>query len=166
MKKDFAVYLHIWHESGMTPPPDPAALAEDLRSVVGALRRRFLEQADDGDLTASQKSVLLRLERDGPATVSALARAEAMRPQSMGAIVAALETAGFVSGAPDPSDGRQTILSLTDRFRDWVRTARAARQDWLLRTVQTRLSEAEQRQLADAVTLLKRLIDTQAKDNP
>jgi DNA-binding MarR family transcriptional regulator len=36
-----------------------------------------------------------------------------MRPQSMGSAVALLEAAGFVSGAPDPSDGRQTILSLT-----------------------------------------------------
>jgi DNA-binding MarR family transcriptional regulator len=151
----------------MTPATDPAsALAEDLRSVVGALRRRFLEQADDGDLTSAQKSVLLRLERDGPATVSALARAETMRPQSMGAIVAALEAAGFVSGAPDPADGRQTILSLTAHFRDWVGTARAARQDWLLRTLQARLSAQEQRQLADAVTLLKRLLDSQAKDHP
>src|ERR1700743_2475292 len=98
-----------------------SALAAALRIVIRAPKRRFREQYDAGDdLTAAQKSVLLRLERDGPTTGSALARAEAMRPQSMGAIIAALETAGFVAGAPDPSDGRQTIISLTDHFRDWV----------------------------------------------
>lgn len=138
-----------------------SALAADLRIVAGALSRRLREQADEGDLTSAQKSVLLRLERDGPATGSALARAEAMRPQSMGAIIAALEAAGHVAGAPDPADGRQTIISLTDHFRDWVSTARAARQDWLVRTLQARLTAQEQHQLAGAVDLLKRLADAQ-----
>lgn len=139
-----------------------SALAGELHIVISALVRRLREQqADAGDLTSAQKSVLLRLERDGPATGSALARAEAMRPQSMGAIIAALESARFVAGAPDPSDGRQTIISLTDHFRDWVSAARAARQDWLLRTLQARLTAQEQRQLADAVEILKRLLDSQ-----
>ncbi len=134
-------------------------LAAELHIVIGALGRRLREQADVGDLTSAQKSALLRLERDGPTTSSALARAEAMRPQSMGAIIAALEAAGYVSGAPDPSDGRQTIISLTDHFRQWVSAARAVRRDWLLGAVQTRLTAQERRQLADAVTLLKRLLD-------
>jgi DNA-binding MarR family transcriptional regulator len=141
----------------------PSALAAELRIVFGALSRRLREQADVGDLTSAQKSVLLRLERDGPATGSALARAEAMRPQSMGAIITALETAGYVAGAPDPSDGRQTIIALTDHFRDWVSAARAARQDWLLRALQARLTAQEQRQLADAVELIKRLLDIDLK---
>jgi DNA-binding MarR family transcriptional regulator len=148
--------------------PDPvhlesaeaSALAAELHIVAGALSRRLREQADVGDLTSAQKSVLLRLERDGPATGSALARAEAMRPQSMGAIIAALEAAGYVAGAPDPSDGRQTIISLTDQFRDWVSAARTARRDWLLAAVQARLTAQEQRQLAGAVDLLKRLLDS------
>jgi DNA-binding MarR family transcriptional regulator len=136
-----------------------SALASELRIVLGALVRRLREQADERDLTSAQKSVLLRLERDGPATGSALARAEGMRPQSMGAIIATLEAAGYVTGAPDPSDGRQTIISLTDHFRDWVSAARAARQDWLLRALQARLTAQEQHQLTDALELLKRLID-------
>jgi DNA-binding MarR family transcriptional regulator len=164
-KINFADYLHICDIAAMkSTPPDSegsgaSALAEELRIVFGALVRRLREQADVGDLTFAQKSVLLRLERDGPATGSALARAEAMRPQSMGAIIAALETAGYVEGAPDPSDGRQTIISLTNHFREWVSAARAARQDWLLRALQARLTAAEQGQLADAVELLKRLLD-------
>ncbi len=137
-----------------------SALAAELRIVIGALKRRFREQAGIGDLTSAQKAVLLRLERDGPATGSALARAEAMRPQSMGVIIAALEAGGYVACAPDPADGRQTIISLTDHFRKWASAARAAGQDWLQRTLQTRLTAEEQRQLADAVELLKRLLDS------
>lgn len=145
------------------PPPSEDirafALAGDLRTAVAALSRRLREQATSDDLTGAQKSVLRRLELDGPATGSALARAEAMRPQSMGAIVAALEAAGYVSCAPDPSDGRQTIVSLTERFKEWLGTARSTQRDWLFRAVQTQLSPAEQERLADAIGLLGRLIE-------
>lgn len=136
-----------------------SALAAELRALIGKLKRRLREQANPGDLTPSQVSVLLRLEREGPATMSNLARAEGMRPQSMSAAVAPLEAAGFVSGAPDPHDGRQTILSLTDTCREWIKKGRAARQDWLSRTIQARISPKEQEDLAVAVELLKRLVD-------
>jgi len=135
-----------------------STLAQDLRALFGKLKRRLREQANVGDLTPSQVSVLLRLEKDGPATASSLARAEGMRPQSMGPIIAALEGAGLVSGGPDPTDGRQTLLSLTDACRKWVEESRAARQDWLTRTLQARLSPEEQDKLAEAVELLKRLV--------
>lgn len=142
--------------------PDAAsasALAGDLRAVIGKLKRRLREQSNAGDLTNSQVSVLLRLEREGPTTMSNLARAEGMRPQSMGAAVAQLEAAGLVSGAPDPNDGRQTILSLTDMCREWITEGRAARQDWLFRTIRARLSPQEQKDLAATLELLKRLVD-------
>jgi DNA-binding MarR family transcriptional regulator len=141
-------------------PTRAAALAEQLRVVSGQLKRRLREQATIGDLTWSQILVLSRLERDGPATVSTLARAEGMRPQSMGANIAALEAAGFVTGTPDPDDGRQTILAITDACRDWLKAGRAARHDWLFRAIQTNLSPAEQEELGRALVLLKRLVDS------
>jgi DNA-binding MarR family transcriptional regulator len=150
---------------GMTTSPDDrqivltAALAQDIRALAGKLKRRLREQSDVGDLTPSQTAVLLRLEKDGPATTSSLARAEGMRPQSMGTVVAALEGAGLVHGAPDPSDGRQTLLSLTDACKQWIGEGRAARQDWLFRTLQARLSPQEREQLVAAIPLIRRLVD-------
>lgn len=142
-----------------TPPATPAALAGELRISVGKLIRRLREQAHTEDYTSSHKSVLLRLERDGPATVSALARAESVRPQSMRVTVAALEALKAVSGKPDPTDGRQTLIELTPGFRKKVAAVRAAKDDWLTRAVQTRLSPQEQAELAAAVKLLQRLAD-------
>jgi DNA-binding MarR family transcriptional regulator len=135
------------------------ALAGELRVLVGQLRRRLREQASFGDLTWSQTSVLSRLDREGPATVTSLARAEGMRPQSMGATVSALEAAGLVSGSPDPKDGRQTILSLTPNCQEWLKASRAAKEDWLFRAIQSKLSPEEQAELASAVELLKRLAE-------
>ena len=135
------------------------ALAGDLRVVIGQLRRRLREQASFGDLTWSQTSVLSRLEGEGSATVTSLARAEGMRPQSMGATVSALEAAGLVDGSPDPEDGRQTILSLSPACREWIKAGRAAKEDWLFRAIQSKLSPEEQGDLAKGVELLKRLAE-------
>jgi DNA-binding MarR family transcriptional regulator len=137
------------------------ALAGELRVAVSKLIRRVREQtrADTGDFTNAQKSVLLRLERDGPATVSMLARAEGVRPQSMRITVAALEAAGAVRGKPDLKDGRQTLLSLTPTFLKIVKTGRTARDDWLFRALRAQLAPREHEQLAAAVKLLSRLAD-------
>ncbi len=145
--------------TGALPRARIGAMATELRALVAQLRRRVREQADTGDLTPSQAAVLLRLEKEGPATISALSRSEGVRSQSMGATIAALEAAGLVSGESDPGDGRQTIISLTEACRRWVAEGRAARHDWLSRTIATRLGADEQRELERAIELLKRLVD-------
>jgi DNA-binding MarR family transcriptional regulator len=141
-------------------PGAAKALANDLHALSGKLKRRLREQASAGELTPSQTAVLGHLDRNGPTTVTALARMEGVRSQSMGATVAALEAAGMVKGSPDPDDGRQTILSLTPACVTLFRTGRAARTDWLLKTIQTKFTPQEQEQLAVAVKLLNRLVET------
>jgi DNA-binding MarR family transcriptional regulator len=136
-----------------------AALAAGLRIAAGKLVRRLREQAHAGDFTSAQKSVLLRLDRDGPATVSALARAESVRPQSMRVTVASLEALRAVSGTQDPGDGRQTLIDMTPVFRKTIKAGRAAKDDWLLRALQAQLSPEEQCLLAAATRLLERLAD-------
>ena len=134
-------------------------LAADLRAVFRKLKLRYREHGGGNDLTSSQIAVVLRLEKDGSSTVSGLARAEGMRPQSMSAIVAPLQESGLVVGAPDPSDGRQTLMSLTPKCLKWLQEGRAARQDWLAATISQKLSVHEQEKLQAAIELLKRLAD-------
>jgi DNA-binding MarR family transcriptional regulator len=142
------------------PRPElPAQLASEIRALMAKLRRRLREQASPGEFTPSQMSVLVRLEREGAATVSNLARAEGMRPQSMGAVIAQLEAASLLNAAPDPDDGRQTLWSLTDACAAWLRESRAVRQDWLTRTIEARLTADEQHELAAALDLLQRLAE-------
>jgi DNA-binding MarR family transcriptional regulator len=136
-----------------------SALALEMRTQIGKLKRKLRDQTGHEDITSSQASVLLRLENDGPATASKLARAEAMRPQSMSAVIAPLEAAGLVSGAHDPNDGRQTLLSLTQKCRELIHERRAAKQDWLTKTILAKLSAQEQEQLAAALEILARLVE-------
>ena len=113
------------------------------------------------DLTSSQKSVLIRLEREGPATVSTLARAESVRPQSLGATVAALETAGLVSGAPRPQR-RAANSSLPDPLPagNGSRPAGRRKRIGCIAPIQANLSSKEQTELTRAVELLQRLADS------
>jgi DNA-binding MarR family transcriptional regulator len=136
-----------------------SVVAAEIRAVSGKLKRRLREQGGRNDLTQSQVAVLLLLEKDGPATVSSLARAEGMRPQSMSAIVLPLQKAGLVRGAADPGDGRQTLMSLTQKCMKWMQEGRAARQDWLTATISQRLSLHEQEKLQAALELLVRIVE-------
>lgn len=145
--------------SASTEPDLPAQLASEIRALLSKLRRRLREQANPGEFTPSQVALLVRLEREGPGTVSSLARAEGMRPQSMGAVIAQLDAAGLLVSAPDPGDGRQTLWSLTDACAAWLREGRAKRQDWLSQTIGARLDEDEQHALAAALDLLQRLVN-------
>src|SRR5258708_38727157 len=117
-----------------------SALAVELHTLSSKLKRRLREQASAGDLTPSQISVLAHLDRNGPTTVTALARTEGVRSQSMGATIAVLEAAGLVKGSPDPDDGAMTILSLTPACRELISSGRAARQAWLLRVIHAKLT--------------------------
>ena len=145
--------------SSQSPVDRASSLALELRTLVGKLKRKLRDLTGDSDFTSSQAAVLLRLEKDGPSTASNLARAEAMRPQSMGAAIAPLEAAGLVSGVPDPDDRRQTLLSLTAKCQELLRERRAAKQDWLTKTIQAKLSDEEQEKLAEALGILARLVE-------
>ncbi len=135
------------------------ALATEIRAVYRKLKLRVREHGGGNDLSPSQTSVLLRLERNGAATVSSLARAEGMRPQSMSSIVTPLQESGLVRGTPDLSDGRQTLISLTPKCLKWLQEGRAARQDWLATIISHKLSLHEQQKLQAALALLARLVE-------
>jgi DNA-binding MarR family transcriptional regulator len=128
-----------------------------MRIMVGRLRRRLHEAYDSQELSMSQVSVLSRLEKDGPASVTELAAAERVRQQSVGAILAVLADRGLIERYPDPNDGRRTLVSLTAAGRESVDDKRAAGEEWLARTMQDRLTEAGRQQLISAIALLKRL---------
>ena len=131
--------------------------ARDLRVLVGRLRRRLREVDDVRELTASQLAVLGRLERDGAASASDLAKAERVRPQSMAATIGVLEERGLVARRPDPDDGRRQLVALTEVARHFVSGSRRARDEWLTRALRERYSDAERATIAEALALLDRL---------
>ncbi|HEV7931105.1 MAG TPA: MarR family transcriptional regulator [Actinomadura sp.] len=137
---------------------DLAAAAAELRLVVGQLNRRLRAASARHELTWSQVAAMSRLDADGPSTTVALARAEAVRPQSMGATLAVLTERGLVERAPDPADGRQVIFSLTRLGTEVLAEGRTARQAWLAQAMEAEFDPAERQTVVTAIELLKRLV--------
>jgi DNA-binding MarR family transcriptional regulator len=137
---------------------DVAAVAADLKVFYSRLRRRMQDAAAGAGLSAPQASVLARLEKDGPSSASVLAGAERMRPQSMAAIVKALEEQGLIERAAHPDDGRRRVISLTASGRRLAQGARATRDEWLVRALRERYTDAERARIAEALELLDRLV--------
>ena len=133
-----------------------AELAHELRETVGRLIRRL--RAEPGPPVA-QMTVLSRLGRDGPASVSDLAAAEKMRPQSMAPIVRDLEDAGLVQRRPDPDDRRRALVELTATGAGTVGATRARREDWLTEKLDRELDPEERERLRSALELLGRVAD-------
>jgi DNA-binding MarR family transcriptional regulator len=136
----------------------PELLANELRELAGELTRRLRAESADQALSSSQTSVLARLFKTGPATIADLARAEYIKPQSMGVTIASLEEEGLVERTSDPDDARRWNASLTDAGKQAFLAGRAARQAWLSQAIADRLDATEQRLLVDATALLRKVL--------
>ena len=136
---------------------DVGQLAAVLRANVGLLLRRLRQVPGEGELTLPESSALVRLERGGPATPSALARLEQISPQSMGATLAALESRGLIARHSDPADGRRSVMSVTEAGRQMLGDRRNARTEQLAKALSTGFTPAELQALAAASPLLERL---------
>ncbi len=140
-----------------TPPADAGRSASELRIVLGQLVRRLRAE---NTFPVSQGMVLARLEREGPATTSALAAAELVRPQSMAQTLAELGAAGLVARRPDPEDGRQILIELTDQGGAILAEDRARREGWLATVIEADLTPDEQQVLLEAIEILRRLAES------
>jgi DNA-binding MarR family transcriptional regulator len=137
---------------------DTALLAADLRGVIGQLIRRL---RTENLFPMNQASVLGRLDRCGSQSVSDLAAAERVRPQSMAQTVGDLEAEALVKRNPDPDDRRRALVSLTAAGQERIEADRRAREGWLVRGFEE-LPESDLAAIERAVEILRRLVDSDA----
>jgi DNA-binding MarR family transcriptional regulator len=141
----------------MSRDVDVNDVAGALQVSISLLRRRLRQAPVEGELTAPETSALARLDRGGPATSAALARREQISPQSMGATLGVLEARGLVERRPDPGDGRQVIISLTEAGLEVLRSRRGARTEQLAKALSAGFTRPELEQLMAAAPLIERL---------
>src|SRR5882757_2691608 len=87
-------------------------LEPHLDGEAERMRRRIRSAAAE-ELSLTEGAVLVQLDKNGPATTADLARAESVKPQSMGATIASLEERGLVERKPRRTDGRQMNIVVT-----------------------------------------------------
>jgi DNA-binding MarR family transcriptional regulator len=129
-------------------------LTTDLRLACMRISRRVRFESTT-DVAPHHYSVLIRL-LDRPRTPREVADIEQVSAPSMSRTVGSLVEQGLVDRAPDPDDGRQVILSLTDAGRRVVRDTKHRRDQWLAVRLD-KLEDDERALLREATALLEKV---------
>jgi DNA-binding MarR family transcriptional regulator len=143
--------------SGPGLSPSAVRASQEVRAVIGRLRRRIRAAAGAEGVSLTQDSVLARLRADDGLTTSDLAAAEGMRHQSMATTVAALADLGLVERHPDPSDGRRLLIALTGQGRRRADEGKQARGEWLAAELEHKCTEEERQTVIAAMAVLERI---------
>jgi DNA-binding MarR family transcriptional regulator len=132
----------------------------ELTLAFGSLLRRIKAAAPSelNELSWTQKSVIVRLDQDGPATAADLARAEGVKSQSMGTAIATLEKMGLVERKAHPTDGRRMNVVLTAKGKTMRKNRQQAKHTWLAHAIE-KLDKKEQETLFAAGEVIRKLVD-------
>jgi len=136
---------------------NPVEVAAALQVSIGFFVRRVRQSPLQDELSVPEMSALSRLDRGGPATPGALAQAEQITPQGMGATLSTLARRGLVERSPDAQDGRRIFMSLTEAGRQAVHSKRSARTRQLGQALSEGFTSEELKVLAAAASLIERL---------
>ena len=148
--------LEQWRRERPDLDPSPIGVVGRVSRLARELEQRLEPVYREHGLEPGWHDVLATLRRQGPPyRLRPSDLTESMMLTSSGTTkrLDRLEDAGLIERAPDPSDRRGTLISLTDagvRLIDDVTEAHLANEARLLAA----LTEAERRELAD---LLRRL---------
>ncbi|MCL2459055.1 MAG: MarR family transcriptional regulator [Desulfobulbus sp.] len=137
-------------------PIPPEIIVSALTQAIGQILRRLRVEANPDGLNFSQTAALALLADNDGMTTADLARAHAMKPQSMSTILANLEQEGLVVRSPDPTDRRQILFSLTDQGVEARQKRSTAKHGWLLTAV-AKLCPSERQTLLSAADIIRGL---------
>src|SRR5687767_9246272 len=129
--------------------------SQRLARSVSRLSRR-LRQERHTELTPTQLAVLGTVMVMGPATPSAIAARENVRPPSVTRTLNCLADDGYVLREPHPDDRRQVLVQLSDKGEALMKEERNRRNAWLDDRLSA-LTVEERTTLREASDLLERL---------
>jgi DNA-binding MarR family transcriptional regulator len=115
-----------------------------------------------GALSLNQTAVLGLLTKNPAMTPTEIAEKLHSSPQSLTRTIAALDELGMISRATDPSDRRQSILSITRPGFQAIRNEMRPRDVWLAGVIERELTDSERDILVVAARLLERLSEVDA----
>ena len=131
--------------------------ASRLRLAIVRTARRMRQEAYAG-LSPTLIAALETLERHGPVTPSELADVERIKRPTATRIAAALEAEALIVRAPDPNDGRASLLSISPRGRDLLRRLRRRKNAYLSRRLRE-LDSDDVEALERAAEVLERMLE-------
>ncbi|MEZ0350549.1 MarR family winged helix-turn-helix transcriptional regulator [Mycobacterium sp. pR1184] len=135
-------------------------LGADLLAVVARLNR-LATQRIQMPLPSAQARLLATVEVHGEARIGDLAAVDHCSQPTMTTQVRRLEDAGLVSRTVDPGDARAVRIRITDEGRRTLNAVRADRAA-AIEPQLAMLEPADREVLAEAVQVLRRLLDNAA----
>lgn len=135
--------------------PRPDDLARRLGMATVRLAR-VLRQQGEGELTATLRSALATIDREGPLTLGELAIAEHVAPPTVTKVVGKLEERALVERTTDDLDRRVIRVEITAAGRTLLDADRRRRASWLAARVDE-LDDDERAAVEAAVPVLERL---------
>jgi len=152
-----------------TPPPtthgdagadaglDPGTVGIALLATTARVTR-WAGRRSTTTIPYAQLRVLSQLDDLGPSRISALAIVDRCAQPTMSVLVQRLEEHGWVDRSADPEDTRASLVRLNADGRRALQQARVAAAAPVAARLRD-LGEDEVRRAADAVALLRRLLD-------
>ena len=136
-------------------------LAGRLRFAVVRLARRLRQEAGD-ELSPTMAAALATVERAGPLTPSELAEIERVQRPTATRVVARLVEDGLITKAPDPTDGRVSLLSASPEGRRLLKRLRKRKNAYLARRLRG-LDPEELQTLERAAEILEGLLEREPR---
>ena len=128
-------------------------------AIVRTARRLRQEAAGPGtELSPTGASALATVERHGPLTPSELAEIERIKRPTATRTLGVLEQAGLLDRAPDPSDGRSSLVSINAAGRERLRRLRGRKNAYLARRMRD-LPESDVVTLERAAEILEGILE-------
>ena len=135
-------------------------LASGLRTAVSRLIKVIRSEVrHDELLSLTERSTLALIYQHSKMVPSELAFKEKVTSQSMSQIINKLVRVGFVKKTPSIEDKRKVIITITSKGKEFIELKRNKSQEWLARAISEKTTEAEKKQLMEAITILTKLVD-------
>jgi DNA-binding MarR family transcriptional regulator len=132
--------------------------AAHLRMAIVRTARRLRQEAaaETSGLTPTSVAALATIERHGPLTPSEIAEIERVKRPTITRTLGCLEREGLIDRAPDPADGRSSLVSVNGAGRERLRRLRGRKNAYLARRMKEMTSE-EVETLERAAEILERM---------
>ncbi len=132
--------------------------AAHLRTAIVRTARRLRQEAaaETSGLTPTSVAALATIERHGPLTPSEIAAIERVKRPTITRTLGCLEREGLIDRAPDPADGRSSLVSVNGAGRERLRRLRGRKNAYLARRMKE-LTDEEVETLERAAEILERM---------
>ena len=130
----------------------------DLRRITRAIDLNSKKLSSETSLTAPQVVSLIAVYHHGALTLAEIAEQVHLSSSTMVGIIDRLEAKNLVIRERSKTDRRQVLIRITDEGQKMAKKSPLPLQEKLIESL-SKLSEAQQRNLAKALELLVKMLD-------